>query len=102
MAAAHTRCPRLLPLVPSETIVITSGVVAAQGGLLIWLVVPLAAIGALVGDNVAYLLGAKLGDPVARRLWRGERARDGGRARPRALRSTSWRRPRLSAGTVVG
>ncbi|MDQ3850521.1 MAG: DedA family protein [Actinomycetota bacterium] len=65
----------LLPVVPSETIVITSGVVAAQGGLLIWLVVPLAAIGALVGDNVAYLLGAKLGHPVARRLLRGERAR---------------------------
>jgi membrane protein DedA with SNARE-associated domain len=30
----------LLPLIPSETIVITAGVLAAQGELLIWLIVP--------------------------------------------------------------
>jgi membrane-associated protein len=65
----------VLPIVPSETIVITAAVLAAQGSLSIWLLVPCAAAGAFVGDNVAYWLGREVGDPVARRLFRGEKAR---------------------------
>lgn len=64
----------LFPLIPSETIVITAGVLAAQGDLHIWLIVPLVALGAFVGDNISYLLGRWIGDPVARWLFRGERA----------------------------
>jgi len=41
----------LLPLVPSGTIVITAGVLAAQSDLLIFVIVPAATIGAFVGDN---------------------------------------------------
>ncbi|MFZ0088722.1 MAG: DedA family protein [Solirubrobacteraceae bacterium] len=47
----------VLPLFPSETVVITASVLAAQGKLNIALVVPAAAIGALIGDNTAYWLG---------------------------------------------
>jgi membrane-associated protein len=65
----------LVPLIPSETIVITAAVLASQDGLQIWLIVPLAAIGAFAGDNVSYVLGRRLGDPVARRLFRGDRAK---------------------------
>lgn len=65
----------LFPPIPSETIVITASVIAAQGGLSIWVIVPLVALGAMVGDNVTYLLGAKVGDPVARRLFRGDAGR---------------------------
>jgi membrane-associated protein len=32
-------------------------------------------VGGLVGDNVSYLLGARLGRPAARRFLRGERSR---------------------------
>jgi membrane-associated protein len=64
----------LFPLIPSETIVITASVLAAQGSIHIWLIVPLVALGAFAGDNVSYLLGRLIGDPVARRLFRGERA----------------------------
>jgi membrane-associated protein len=76
----------LFPVVPSETIVITAGVVAAQGGLLVWLVVLTAAIGAIAGDNLSYLLGAKVGEPIARRLFGGERAQRRLRWAERTLR----------------
>lgn len=64
----------VFPLLPSETVVIAAAIVAANGGLHIWLIIPLTALGAFVGDNVAYQLGARVGEPVARRLFRGEHA----------------------------
>jgi membrane protein DedA with SNARE-associated domain len=64
----------LLPLIPSETIVIGAAVIAGQGGLLIFLIVPAAALGAFLGDNLAYLLGNTVGVPIARRLFRSEKA----------------------------
>jgi membrane-associated protein len=63
----------LIPLIPSETIVITASVLAAQGELFIWLIVPAVAVGAFVGDNLCYLLGRKIGDPVADRLFGSEK-----------------------------
>jgi len=63
----------LFPLIPSETIVITASVLAAQGDLLIWLIVPAVAIGAFVGDNLCYLLGRRIGDPIADRLFDDEK-----------------------------
>jgi membrane protein DedA with SNARE-associated domain len=65
----------LFPLIPSETIVVAAAVIAAQGGLLIFLIVPAAALGAFLGDNIAYWLGRRVGDPVAARLFRGEKGR---------------------------
>lgn len=65
----------LLPLIPSETIVLAAAVLAGQGDLLIWLIVPAAALGAFLGDNVSYWLGRRLGDPVARRFFRSAKAR---------------------------
>jgi membrane-associated protein len=64
----------LLPLIPSETIVITAGVVVAQGGLRLWLLIPVVALGAMVGDNLAYWLGRKVGDPIVQRLVRSEQS----------------------------
>jgi len=58
----------LVPVVPSETIVITAGVVAAAGGLSLALVVPAAAAGAFVGDNTAYWIGRRWGTGVAVRF----------------------------------
>ncbi len=65
----------LVPLIPSETIVIAAAVIAGQGELLIYAIVPAAALGALLGDNVAFLLGRRLGEPLAGRLFRSERSR---------------------------
>jgi membrane protein DedA with SNARE-associated domain len=54
----------LFPLIPSEGIVLTASVLAAQGDLLIFLIVPLVAIGAFLGDNLCYLRKDILGDEL--------------------------------------
>jgi membrane protein DedA with SNARE-associated domain len=65
----------VLPVVPSETAVITAGVVAASGHLSLLLIVVSAAAGAVAGDNIGYLVGRRFGPAVTRRFFRGERAR---------------------------
>jgi membrane-associated protein len=63
------------PLVPSETAVIAAGTVAGAGGLLLYLVIPAAALGAFVGDNISYGLGALFGERAAKRLFSGAKGR---------------------------
>jgi len=63
------------PLVPSETIVITAAVVAHKSALSLAGVIPAAAVGAFIGDNVSFLLGRYVGEPVRRRLFSGEKGR---------------------------
>jgi membrane-associated protein len=65
----------LLPIVPSETTVITAGVLAASGDLNVALVIAAAAGGACLGDNVAYFLGHSLEAFVQRRFFAGKRRR---------------------------
>lgn len=47
--------------IPGETSLIAAAVLASQGKLKIELVVPLAALAAIVGDNVGYVIGRKGG-----------------------------------------
>lgn len=63
------------PIVPSETAVITAGVVAATGDLSLWLVIVAAAVGAFVGDNVSYVIGREFGRSVVDRFFGGEQTR---------------------------
>jgi membrane protein DedA with SNARE-associated domain len=65
----------LVPLVPSETTVITAGVVAAAGDLSLPLIVVAAAVGAFLGDNSAYLLGRRFGREITARFFSGAKAR---------------------------
>jgi membrane-associated protein len=65
----------LLPVVPSETAVITAGVVSATGQLSIPLVIATAACGAFAGDNAAYLIGYRFGPYAKSRFFRGEKGR---------------------------
>lgn len=76
----------LIPLIPSETIIIAAAVIAAHGGLSIWIIVPVVAVGAFLGDNVAYGLGRTVGDAVAHRLFRSESAHGRLRWAERAIR----------------
>jgi membrane-associated protein len=64
----------VVPIVPSETVVITAGVVAASGDLNLALVIPAAAAGAFLGDNGAYLIGRRFGGGVTRRFFSSEKA----------------------------
>jgi len=64
-----------LPVVPSETAVITAGVVAASGDLSLPLVVVAGASGAFAGDNVSYFLGRRFGGGIVDRFFSGPKAR---------------------------
>lgn len=65
----------VFPVVPSETAVITAGVIAANGELAIELIIVLAALGAILGDNLAYTIGRLLKRFVQERLFGGKRRR---------------------------
>ena len=64
----------LVPIVPSETAVITAGVVASAGDLSLPAIILFAACGAFLGDNTAYLIGRRFGHRAVVRFFRGETA----------------------------
>jgi len=47
--------------IPGETALIAAGVLASQGKLHIQIVIPIAAVAAIVGDNIGYQIGRKGG-----------------------------------------
>ncbi len=63
----------VFPLVPSETVAITAGVLAGVGELHLEPAIAAAAVGAFSGDNGSYVLGRTVGQPARRRLFQGER-----------------------------
>jgi membrane-associated protein len=65
----------LIPLLPSEASVITAGVLAASGDLILPLVIAFAAAGAIVGDNSSYGIGRFAGPWLTQRFFTGERRR---------------------------
>jgi membrane-associated protein len=65
----------LLPVLPSETVVIAAAVLAANGQLSIALVVIAAGLGALLGDNGAYAVGDSGLRRLADRFLRSEKSR---------------------------
>jgi membrane protein DedA with SNARE-associated domain len=66
----------LIPVLPSETAVIALGVATAGStDPRIAVLVGLAAVGAFLGDNAAYLVGRRFGPAVSRRVFAGERGK---------------------------
>jgi membrane protein DedA with SNARE-associated domain len=65
----------LVPIVPSETAVITAGVVAGAGDLTLALVILAAALGAFSGDNTAYLVGRRFGTRASERFFSSDKAK---------------------------
>ena len=64
----------ILPVLPSETAVITLGVATAgSADPRIALLVACSAAGAFLGDNLCYLLGRRFGPRIERRFFRGEK-----------------------------
>jgi membrane protein DedA with SNARE-associated domain len=63
------------PIVPSETAVITGGVLAGAGDLSLPLVILCASTGAFVGDNISYGLGAFFGERTVKRVFKGDKSR---------------------------
>jgi membrane-associated protein len=61
----------LLPVVPSETSVVTAGVLAGAGEMSLLLILLCAASGAILGDNAAYGIGRQWGERAVRRFEKG-------------------------------
>jgi membrane protein DedA with SNARE-associated domain len=61
--------------VPGETALITAAVLASRGKMDIAVVIPLAALAAIVGDNIGYVIGRKGGRWVLERPGRFQRQR---------------------------
>ena len=60
----------VVPVVPSETTVIIGGVAAGAGDQNLLLVIVAGAVGAFIGDNLAYVIGRSFHGPIARRAER--------------------------------
>jgi membrane protein DedA with SNARE-associated domain len=60
----------VIPIVPSETMVIIGGVAAGLGDLNILVVMVCGALGAFIGDNMSYLIGKKASTRIDNRYRR--------------------------------
>ncbi|WP_019874662.1 DedA family protein [Sporichthya polymorpha] len=58
------------PVVPSETLVISGGVLAAQDELPLTGVMAVALVGAITGDHISYFIGRTVGRPFVDRMCR--------------------------------
>ena len=74
------------PVVPSESLVITAGVFAANGDPELVLVIAVVAVGAFAGDHVSYLIGHLAGGRVLARV----------RRRGRGRAATAWASEQLA------
>ena len=61
------------PVVPSETLVVIGGSLAASGDMNFLLVVAAGAAGAVIGDNISFGLGHLVGERTVKRLLRTEK-----------------------------
>jgi len=63
------------PVLPSETLLITGGVLAARGQVSLAGLMAVGFVGAVIGDNITYTLGSRYGVRARDRLFRSEKAR---------------------------
>jgi membrane protein DedA with SNARE-associated domain len=80
----------VIPALPSETALITGGILSERGDMSLPLLVLCAALGALAGDTILYAAGRRASDPLARRLFRGPRARARLERMRGALHDRTW------------
>ena len=95
----------IIPLVPSETLVVTAGVIASSGDLHLPLVILCGALGAFLGDNTVYFIGRRWGDPVKRRFFSSKKATGAtglGRSPARRARRGADRRRAVHPGRADG
>jgi membrane-associated protein len=52
---------------PGDSLLFTAGILAAQGKLQLWLLVPGVFVGAALGSEVGYVIGARIGPRLVRR-----------------------------------
>jgi len=88
IAIAIPALDAVIPVLPSESVIIALGVATAgSADPRIGLLVACSALGAFLGDNLSYLIGRRFGPWAERRFFRGEKG-----ARRRAWAERSLRR----------
>ena len=60
----------VFPLLPGETAIIATAVVAAKGDLKLYWIIVAGMLGAMIGDSAAYVIGRAGGGPIRRLLVR--------------------------------
>jgi membrane protein DedA with SNARE-associated domain len=75
----------IVPLLPSETALITAGLLSVVGKLSLGWVIVAGAVGAFCGDSISYCLGRFVGRPFQQRFLSGDRA----------TRALAWARGQL-------
>ncbi|MGV0642915.1 DedA family protein [Mycolicibacterium sp. XJ879] len=64
----------VVPALPSETALLTGGILAADGAMVLGWVIVMATIGSFLGDNLAYWIGRSAEGRARRWIARGEKA----------------------------
>ncbi|MGV0836310.1 DedA family protein [Mycolicibacterium thermoresistibile] len=76
----------VIPALPSETAMITGGIIASSGAMSLGGIIVMAAVGAFLGDNLAYWIGRSAEGWARRWITRGEKGRRGLRRAEVAVR----------------
>ena len=60
--------PLLGVLIPGHVVIIAAGFIAATGIFNVWIVIPIAVIGAVIGDFLSFTIGRRYGMPLIQRF----------------------------------
>ncbi len=80
----------VFPVAPSETLIVTGGVLSGRDALVAPLVIAFAAAGAILGDTVLYALGRRAAPAIERRMFTSERSRRRLEWAERQLGTRTW------------
>jgi membrane-associated protein len=80
----------VFPLAPSETVLVTGGVLIARGDLIAPLFVLAGACGAVLGDSILFALGTRTGPRLQAKLFSSEKARERLRVAERLVHERTW------------
>ena len=80
----------VFPVAPSETVLVTGGILIERGDLIAPVFVLAAACGAVLGDSILFGLGSRAGPGLRAKLFSSERARERLRVVERLVRERTW------------
>ena len=80
----------VLPVAPSETVLVTGGILIERGDLIAPLFVLAGASGAVLGDSILFGLGSRAGPGLQAKLFSSERARERLRVVERLVHERTW------------
>jgi membrane-associated protein len=80
----------VVPVAPSETALVTGGILIERGELIAPLFVLAGACGAVLGDSILFVLGSRAGPGLQTRMFSSERARERLGAAKRLVHERTW------------